>query len=261
MQPSCEPMSDRDTTASRKRLIVFTRYPIAGQTKTRLIPALGAEGAARLQRLLTEHALRTLSPLMTSRAIELEVRYDERASRKQMLDWLAPDHEPPTSSPSAILRINERTERGAAATAVQARLTGQGPGDLGQRMHRAFVQASSSQLSAAVLVGIDTPDLEPEHIVHAFAALRTHDAVLGPATDGGYYLIGLLRPEPTLFDDMPWGSSRVLELTRQRLGEASKTVSLLGELSDVDRPEDLVLLSRFEHLREFAARDTTDAQS
>ena len=113
-------------------------------------------------------------------------------------------------------------------------------GDLGRRMATAFAEAFRSGALRVAVIGTDCPAITPELLAEAFQRLETADLVLGPATDGGYYLIALRRPVPELFVDIPWGSPRVLEQTLQRAQRLSLSVALLKTLSDVDRPEDVV---------------------
>jgi rSAM/selenodomain-associated transferase 1 len=184
---------------SNVRILLFTRYPEPGRAKTRLIPALGARAAAELHRRLTE---RTLDQVRATR-LPFEVRSTGRAA-EEFVRWLG-------------------------TTAV----TDQGDGDLGSRMKRAGTPYPS------IFIGADTPDLTPGDLNDAARALRGHDAVIGPAEDGGYWLLGLSRPLDTLFDDMPWGTDRVLPDTLARLRAAGMRIARLRTLADMDRPEDL----------------------
>lgn len=183
----------------KPRLVLFARYPTPGEAKTRLIPALGAEGAARLHERLTERALGVL------RASGLPVELRSTGAEPQAFqDWL-----------------------GGVA------VVDQGGGGLGERMRRAAAPYPS------IMVGSDIPDLGPDHIEQAVAALADHDVVLGPAEDGGYYLIGLRRPLDFLFADMPWGTDAVFAETLRRLRAHDVAPALLEPLADLDRPEDL----------------------
>jgi len=114
-------------------------------------------------------------------------------------------------------------------------------GDLGTRMKAALADAIARQ-GAALVIGSDCPWLEVDVLREADAALARHDAVLGPADDGGYVLFGMRRVEDVLFDDMPWGTERVLAETRERLRSLGWNWFELASRSDVDRPEDLARL-------------------
>jgi len=199
-----------------EKLIIFTRFPQAGTTKTRLIPALGAVGAAELQRRLSERTVRRGRALAISRGAVLEICYDGGDARR-LGGWLGAD----------LL------------------LAPQGVGDLGARMVRAFARAGLEGCERVVLVGADCPALTVEILHSAFSALADHDLVLGPAKDGGYYLIGLARPAPELFRDQPWGENSLLTRTLIRAKRLGLSLQLLEELADVDRPEDLDHLGNY----------------
>lgn len=113
------------------------------------------------------------------------------------------------------------------------KLVEQGEGDLGARLAR--VEAP------AILLGADIPNLSPRHLLRAHEALQSKDMVIGPAQDGGYYLLGFRAPVPFLFSDMPWGTDGVLGETLARLRAREVSVEMLEELADCDRPADLAL--------------------
>lgn len=191
------------------RVMVFARAPTPGEAKTRLIPALGAEGAAALHRRLVMHCLGAAR--------------DSRLGPVEL--WCAPDASDP------FFRECERR--------LGASLHAQGEGDLGARMLRAF-ESVLAHAARAILVGSDVPALSARYFRDADRALRRgDDAVIGPAEDGGYALIGLSRCDPELFRDIPWGGPGVLAQTRRRLAALSWRSSELPVLWDVDRPEDL----------------------
>ena len=198
-------------------LIIFTRYPEPGKTKTRLIPALGAEGAARVQRQLTEHTLRQLGAIdklpSYSGSYSIEVRF-AGGNRELMAEWLGPGHYEP-----------------------------QGEGDLGAKIYEAFATAFAKGIEKVAIVGIDCPDVDASVAIAAFDRLTNHDLVLGPAVDGGYYLIGLRRPIPELFAGISWGTNKVLQQTVDVARKLCLSYSLLPELADIDRPEDLEILA------------------
>ncbi len=196
----------------RCRVIVFARAPEPGKVKTRLIPALGDAGAAALHRRLVMHCLREATDAKLG-PVEL---------------WCAPD----TGDP--FFRECERR--------FGVSLRSQGEGDLGVRMRRAF-EAVLARTSRAILVGSDIPGLSAQYLRDAERALaRGDDVVIGPAEDGGYALIGLLRCHAELFREIPWGDPKVLPETRRRIAALRWRLSELSALWDVDRPEDLVRL-------------------
>ncbi|MGB3532599.1 MAG: TIGR04282 family arsenosugar biosynthesis glycosyltransferase [Microcoleaceae cyanobacterium] len=193
-----------------EHLIIFTRYPQPGQTKTRLIPALGAVGAAQLHRQMAQKTVNTGRELIQSRSISLEVRYTG-GSLSQMQNWLGED-----------LTYNL-----------------QGNGDLGDRMNQSFQIGFERKLTAIIIVGTDCIDLNSDILNQAFDTLKQQDLVIGTATDGGYYLMGLRRSIPQLFQDIDWGTERVLEQTLARCQPLNLSIGNLPPLSDIDRPEDL----------------------
>jgi len=203
-------MSEPVSATALRRLIVMTRYPIPGKVKTRLIPDLGSAGAAELQRRMTERALAAARCAAAREAIEIEVSYTD-APERQVREWLGPS----------------------------VRLREQRPGDLGQRIWQAVDAAFCDGAVAVVVVGADSPDLTDAQLSAAFATLGGNDLVLGPAEDGGYYLIGLARPLPDLFEGVPWSTERVLAETLRIADRLGLTPVLLEELVDIDRPEDL----------------------
>ena len=193
-----------------RRLIVFTRYPEPGVTKTRLIPVLGPQGAAELQRRMTEHAVRHALAVPRRVTAAVEVRY-AGGDEARMRQWLGRG-------------IAYRTQEGA---------------DLGERMASAFGAAFAAGVRSAALVGTDVPGVTAALLERALTELERAGLVLGPAADGGYYLIGLRRPAPHLFSAMPWGTASVLERTLERAGGLGLRASLLPVLDDVDGPADL----------------------
>jgi rSAM/selenodomain-associated transferase 2/rSAM/selenodomain-associated transferase 1 len=196
----------------REGLIIFTRYPEPGTTKTRLIPLLGPDGAAALHRRMTEHLLAQVREFQKHRPVSIELRY-QGGNDYLMGGWLGRD-------------LSFRP---------------QGGGDLGKRMARAFREAFHGGMDRVVLVGADIPGITPGLLSGAFDALAQVDMVLGPARDGGYYLIGLRQAYPQLFVGMPWGTEEVLERTRHVADGLRLSMVLLETLDDVDRPEDLHL--------------------
>lgn len=195
-------------------LLVFAKAPLAGAVKTRLIPLLGAEGAAALHcRLITQ-------ALATARA----------ATADALTLWCAPD----TAHP--FLQ--------SAARHYGAELHAQCGTDLGARMAHAFVTTLQAT-KYAICIGADCPALTAQYLRDAAAALRAGNAaVFVPAEDGGYALIGLSHFVPQLFTDMPWGEPSIMAQTRMRMRESGLRWQELPTLWDVDRPEDYHRLQR-----------------
>jgi rSAM/selenodomain-associated transferase 2/rSAM/selenodomain-associated transferase 1 len=199
--------------APHGRLAVLAKFPAPGVVKTRLIPRLGANGSADLHSDMVEHTLRVLK------------RFTERV---------------PVNADAWIAGGSTRAFRERFGASLPVRV--QPEGALGARLIVAF-DAMLASTSAAVVVGTDCPNLGPDVLWQAFERLRTHDVEIGPATDGGYYLIGLRRPAPALFNGVAWGTSAVLAQTMERASTESLRVALLAPLDDVDRPEDLAVWS------------------
>ncbi len=188
-------------------LQIFVKNPVAGQTKTRLAAGIGHDLALEAYRRLL-FRMRNLSKELAS-TIRIEV-------------WYGND------IPSADLW----------AETGWPRLEQQGQ-DLGARMQNALELAFRQGARKVVLVGSDLPHLELKHLTDAFAALDTTPAVVGPATDGGYYLIGLTQMVPRLFDNIAWSTGEVLSSTRARLQDAGFAWQELPALNDLDTIEDL----------------------
>lgn len=181
------------------RVVLFTRYPEPGRAKTRLIPALGADGAARLHRMLSE---RTVTAVRDS-GLTLEVR-STGAPVADFVAWLGTDA-----------------------------VVDQGEGGLGERLARAGPPYPT------VFIGADAPDLTPALLRNAADALLHTPAVVGPAADGGYWLLGLAQAVDGVFDAIDWSTVAVCEQTLARLAAAGIDPVLLPVLADCDRPEDL----------------------
>ena len=185
-------------------IAVFARAPVPGAAKTRLIPTLGAAGAAALQRQLIERTLATAGAVPQARVTL----------------WVAGDGEHPF--------ITEVAARHRASVAPQV------GADLGARMQHAF--AAGTPL---VLIGTDCPALRPQDLVEAAAALTRHEVVIQPANDGGYVLIALARPQPALFESIDWGGPAVLQQTLDRVAALGLRCALRPPLDDLDTAADL----------------------
>ena len=206
-------MASNELPPEGARIAVFAKAPIAGTVKTRLAPLLGREGAARLHARLVQHAVATACAV--------------GASEVQL--WCAPD------TNDAFFAECARSHG-----VVLERQQGQ---DLGARMAHAF-EALLADGRPAVLIGSDAPALTPSAIIAAVRALATHDAVFTPAEDGGYALVGLSRPAPSLFAGVAWGSATVMAETRARLAASGLRWHEAPRTWDVDRPEDYERLVR-----------------
>ncbi len=199
-----------------RRISVFGRFPNPGEVKTRLVPFLGAEGAAGLQRAMLEDLLENLD--RSAAGAEREIRMTGKPSQ-----------------PPLVLPKGWRSRP-------------QGAGNLGDRISRAVMEAAREGHQRLVILGSDAP-LLPDHLLEeAFAQLETGDAVLAPAEDGGYVLIGFAcgRAAPArirqALEGVSWSSPATLEETRAALTTAGLGHRLLGGFWDVDRPEDVLRL-------------------
>ncbi len=208
------PQDKVKTTRKEQDLcIIFSRYPRPGASKTRLIPRLGPEGAARLQRWMTENVVAEAARLATTTPVQVELAMAD-ATPDEMAAWLG-------------RQLPWQEQVGA---------------DLGERMAFAFRQAFSQGFQRVVLVGADCPAVNTGILAQAFQELHDKDLVLGPTKDGGYYLIGLTRANPALFTDISWGSDKVFGQTMAEAQETGCKTALLARLGDVDWPEDLAEL-------------------
>lgn len=189
-------------------IVVFAKAPVAGYAKTRLIPALGAQGAAALALRLLNHAV--------DEALDCGLGEVELCA--------APHARHPAWA--------------ALAQAPRLRFADQGEGDLGQRMGTAL-QRGLARSAKVLLIGTDAPTLDAAVLQSAAAALDTFEAVFVPALDGGYVLVGLRRWVAALIDDIPWSTPQVMQRTRERLAQAGVSHAELAALPDVDEPGDL----------------------
>jgi rSAM/selenodomain-associated transferase 1 len=187
------------------RVIVFLKAPRPGFVKTRIAAQLDAEAAAAIYQVLVGI---TLSRLNGRQDVELRFAPDDAAA--ELGAW-----------------------RRAGWNARP-----QGEGDLGERLCRAMTDAFTEGVSNVLILGADCPEFGAEDIQAAFEALNGHDVVLGPATDGGYWLVGLGRSLPEVFREIPWSTDQVFEMTRRRSVDAGLRVAELRRLRDIDTLED-----------------------
>jgi len=192
-------------------VIIMTRYPEPGQVKTRLIPALGEEGACRLHQRMVEHTMATARNFSFVFSSELFVFF-YGGSEMLMKSWLGSD----------------------------AWYLPQLAGDLGVKISAAFHAVFDRGFKTAILIGTDCPDIDNNILSESFSLLEKTEMVIGPAADGGYYLLGLKKRHDNLFKGIDWGSDQVLSQTLSVAGNAHIRVSCLQELADIDRPEDLM---------------------
>lgn len=206
----------------RETLSIFIRHPSPGTVKPRLITALGQEGAASLQREITEHIVSSSRAFIRrerpSRGIE--IRYSG-ASETVMQSWLG----------------------------AGIRFAPQGNGDPGDRMIHAFNDAFDAGAEAVVVLGVDCPGVSESHLYDAFTALRRADVVIGPSRDGGYYLIGIRREVrfialPAVFTGIAWGTGYAFGDTLTAVRRLGLSFQITGRLEEVDHPDDLPIWER-----------------
>ncbi len=201
------------THTGRDRLILFSKFPRPGRCKTRLIGTIGALPAARLQQLMTEKVFAAASRLDN---IDLRVHYTGCGER-EMRRWLGPGD-----------------------------YVRQGRGDLGERMKRALCNAFEQGCRRAVIVGSDCPSITSQDMERAFELLDDNDLVLGPSTDGGYYLIGMSRPAD-VFAGIRWSTPQVLERTLESAYRQGLRVAMLPNRTDIDMPKELATAPQLTH--------------
>ncbi|MBI3020710.1 MAG: TIGR04282 family arsenosugar biosynthesis glycosyltransferase [Candidatus Omnitrophica bacterium] len=190
-----------------RRLLIFVKEPIPGQVKTRLAADIGVDAACHVYRRCVERTLERLSVLRDEMTLCVEPA--DATERIQL--WLG-------SKWPAL------PQRGAT---------------LGERLADATNKIFTEGVQRVVVIGTDSPWIDHPLIEEAFAAMEQADLVIGPARDGGYYLVGLARPTPGLFQGMPWSTSQVLDQTLGKARALGLSVSLLPEGYDVDQLTDL----------------------
>jgi rSAM/selenodomain-associated transferase 1 len=204
---------------ARGQLVVLARWPAPGRCKRRLAASCSSSRlAAAMQRRLSWHTVHTAGAAAQSLGVELLLAAAGLG-------------------PRALRRWGGQLQRSMVAP---LRLTLQRGGNLGCRMHRQLQLGFAQGFEQLVLIGSDLPDLQSGDLVQAFALLERHDLVLGPAEDGGYWLIGITRQGwwrsgATLFSGIPWSSDQVLSLSLDRAAKSGLTVGLLRQQSDLDR--------------------------
>ena len=188
------------------QLIIFVKAPRPGHVKTRLAQAIGPDAACAAYCEMVDSLLKNLRGLD-----DIQLRFTSDDALAEILHWVHPPW-------------------GAAP---------QGTGDLTQKLIAAFRDAFASGAERVAIIGSDSPDITRTDIHSAWAALTDNDVVIGPAEDGGYWLIGLRTEQPALFQNIPWSTNTVLQETLTRAKSAGLKTSLLRVLPDIDTVEDL----------------------
>lgn len=189
----------------RKKLIVFLRAPRIGNVKTRLAASIGDEAALAAYKRIAEELLKNLNGLS-----DVQIRFSPDDAETEIRGWIGDCFE----------------------------FSPQGKGDLGERLQRAFQENFSRGWERVVIIGSDCPDVALTDVETAWHSLTTCDVVLGPATDGGYWLIGLSCPRLSLFQNISWSTGRVLEETLGKISTANLSHRCLRTRSDIDTASD-----------------------
>ena len=202
---------------------MLARWPAPGRCKSRLVPGVGRTRAAAIQARLTHHALAAAA----------------QARRAMAAAAGAGGHGGGFELVLAASGLGPRAAVRWGRLLGVDRVVEQGSGSLGLRMQRQMLRGCREGAAAVVLIGSDLPALAAEDLLEAFRALQHSAMVLGPAGDGGYWLIGRRLATPQLFAGIDWGSDRVLAQTLRLAGQAGLATALLAERHDLDRPADL----------------------
>lgn len=213
-------------------VLIFTKYPIAGYAKTRLIPAVGAERAAEISRMLTHRAINTARSFLKCSPHPATLRIHLASSTQQSADlseeWLGQ----PDSRSVSRESFHEQKD-----------------GDLGQRLSAAFAASFEDGAGKALVIGADIPEIDADLLIEAFQRLEGVDLVVGPAADGGYYLLGMKKLHLRLFENIPWSTEVVYAITIAKAEEMGLSVFNLRTLRDVDLPEDLPYFEEVENAK------------
>ncbi len=197
----------------KAKILIFTKPPLAGKCKSRLVPHLGEDGAALLQQKLLH---KIITDLTNFKICPFEIWQSEESNYFDKL--------------KSKFNVTIKTQQGS---------------HLGERMSAA-ISASLATSDGILLIGSDCAEYTKPYLINALSAVQSNDVVIGPAHDGGYVLIGMSKLHPQIFLDIPWGTAAVLKLTLSKLDKSKIRTASLTTLRDIDRPEDLVFLEKIE---------------
>jgi rSAM/selenodomain-associated transferase 2/rSAM/selenodomain-associated transferase 1 len=223
-----------DYLIQRDRVIIFTRYPRAGTTKKRMIPLLGTDGAAELQRQMTLHVVDQVVKLRAFLNVDIVVYYhddyESQNSKQLMKEWLGHS-----------IRYKKQIKHGS----------------LGDKIIAAVADAieCNNDIDRVIVIGSDCPDVDDRILMKAFNILRNNDCCIGPALDGGYYLIGLNKNVIKLnwrniFQNVDWGTEKVFKQSLIHINNCNLSLKILDELGDVDLPSDIEIWRRSQKAEE-----------
>ncbi|WP_445735402.1 TIGR04282 family arsenosugar biosynthesis glycosyltransferase [Mariniflexile sp.] len=200
-----EAVFDFHFPTSKKAIIIFTRTPELGTCKTRLAKTVGDEAALDIYKFLLKHTAMATEPINADKY----VFYSEKIKKEDAWDE------------SVFIKKLQNGD------------------DLGTRMENAFMDLFGLGYQKVIIIGSDLLDLNPTHLNDAFEKLNEHEVVIGPAKDGGYYLLGLSKFNACIFQNKPWSEPHLLETTLEELAQKSVSLALLETLNDIDAFEDL----------------------
>jgi uncharacterized protein len=190
-------------------LIIFAKLPMPGEVKTRLGKEVGMAEASEIYREFAQHVF-WIGDQLAATGTRIYLFYDAMAKEQDIRAWIK-------------------------HLFVFATQSGE---SLGERMQRAFDKAFMEGADRSVIIGTDVPELETATVLNAFDRLDSHDVVIGPSTDGGYYLLGMNGPTKEIFNGIKWSTDSVYRETAKRLDSLSLSYSVLPELADIDTKED-----------------------
>lgn len=209
-------IADFHFPTSKKALIIFVRNPELGKCKTRLAETIGDEAALEIYKHLLSHMVAVSKNITADRF----VFYSETIPKNDMWD-------------ETIFRKKLQIE-----------------GDLGEKMETAFLELFQMGYEKVIIIGSDLFDLKPQHINSAYQELDIHDVVIGPAEDGGYYLLGLSTMNASLFRNKTWSTSHLFEETTNELKENNIKFTTLETLNDIDTYDDLIASNYYKRLND-----------
>lgn len=223
MEINCNREDLQSQMKTKEAIIIFTRIPRAGKTKTRLMPCYTGLECAKLH----GYFLKDIVKACEQTGSDIHVYYEPCGNLNVLQD---------------IMGINKT-------------FTPQKGEDIGERMNTAIANVLASGYESCVLIGADIPEIQTVHLRQAFANLANHDVVLGPTMDGGYYLIGTKKPVPEAFAKIHYGESKVVDETKKQLETHGHSVRMVATLSDIDTPQDVRnLRARYGEKREINPR-------
>jgi len=199
------------TSEKKQAIIIFSKYPREGVVKTRLAKTMGTKFAVKFYKACAENTFNECEKLISDNT-SVYIFYSDIKEEKLIVEWT-----------SKKFLYNEQTGS-----------------NLGERMMNAFGHVFDDKAQNAIIIGTDLPDISSSIIMDAFKALENYHAVIGPSSDGGYYLLGMNKFHRHLFEDIKWSTNSVFRSTVKKIEQESLTVKILDELIDIDEQKDLI---------------------